>query len=75
MFKEYSRIYDLCNADKDYAKEVEYVDGLIRNYRPGANDVLDMGSGTGIHAFMLAKKKIQSAWRRIKSGNGQPSNS
>ena len=55
MFDEYARLYDLCNADKDYSKEADFVAGLIRSHRPGAKDLLDLGSGTGTHALLLAQ--------------------
>jgi SAM-dependent methyltransferase len=55
MFDQYARFYDLCNADKDYAKEADFIAGLIRSRRPEAKDLLDLGSGTGTHALLLAQ--------------------
>ena len=54
VFDTYAAYYDLLYCDKDYAAEAAYVDGLIRRYRPGARDILELGCGTGSHARQLA---------------------
>jgi SAM-dependent methyltransferase len=54
-FALYARYYDLLYADKDYAGEAAYVAGLIRQRLPGATRILELGSGTGIHAEHLAR--------------------
>ena len=56
VFADYARYYDLLYRDKDYAAEAEYVAGLIRKFHPSARSILELGSGTGIHAGLLAKK-------------------
>lgn len=56
LFAEYARYYDLLYRDKDYAAEAEYVTDLIRKFHPSAQSILELGSGTGIHASLLAKK-------------------
>jgi len=56
VFAGYARYYDLLYRDKDYAAEAEYVAGLIRKFHPSARSILELGSGTGIHASLLAKK-------------------
>jgi len=56
-FGEYSAIYDLVYADKDYAGEAKFVAMLIEQFaRPKAASarVLDLACGTGRHAFELA---------------------
>jgi SAM-dependent methyltransferase len=56
-FGEYSAIYDLIYADKDYPGEARYVAGLIEQFsaRKGASaKVIDLACGTGRHAFELA---------------------
>lgn len=58
-FKLYSQYYDLLNADKDYAAETDYVDHLIKRYRSNSKSILELGSGTGKHAFLLANKNYQ----------------
>lgn len=56
VFADYARYYDLLYRDKDYAAEAEYVAGLIRKFNPAARSILELGSGTGIHASLLAEK-------------------
>jgi len=54
-FRLYARYYDLLYKDKDYKGEAEYVHELIRFYRSTAIDLLNLGSGTGKHDYMLAR--------------------
>ena len=58
VFAEYSRFYDLLYRDKDYAAEARFVDGLLARHRiPGGPlRVLELGSGTGRHARLLAEQ-------------------
>lgn len=56
VFGKYSSYYNLLYKDKDYAGEVEYVHNLIRKHYPEANDILDLGCGTGGHDFLLTEK-------------------
>lgn len=58
-FQSYAKYYDLLNKDKGYEKEVDYIDALIKKYKPNAHSILELGSGTGIHAINLAKKGYQ----------------
>jgi len=58
-FGEYSAIYDLIYADKDYAGEAAFVATLIEKYAPPDRKparVLDLACGTGRHAFELAAR-------------------
>jgi SAM-dependent methyltransferase len=54
VFKGYSRYYDLLYRDKDYSAEARHVHGIIQKHTPGANSILELGCGTGAHAFHLA---------------------
>ena len=56
LFGNYALYYDLLYQDKDYTAEVEYVVELIRQFHPSAKSILELGSGTGIHASLLAEK-------------------
>ena len=56
IFGESARYYDSIYADKNYAAEVDYVDCLIQRFAPGARSVLDLGCGTGRHAFEFAER-------------------
>lgn len=55
VFDLYAAYYDLLYRDKDYDGESEYVAGLVREYRPGAASILELGCGTGAHAVRLAQ--------------------
>jgi len=54
-FKEYAKFYDLLYQDKDYQKEVHFIDQLIKQYAPHAKTILDLGCGTGKHISLLKK--------------------
>lgn len=49
MFAESSELYDLIYSFKDYAKESKEIYEMVRKYKPRANEVLDIGCGTGEH--------------------------
>ena len=54
VFAGYSRYYDLLYRDKDYAAEASWIVEAIRRHVPDAKTVLEIGSGTGLHAALLA---------------------
>lgn len=54
-FNTYSRYYDLLYRDKNYEEESKYVTNLIRKFKPDASSILEMGAGSGSHAYFLAK--------------------
>ena len=54
VFAGYSRYYDLLYRDKDYSTETRWVVGLLEKHAPGAKSILEIGSGTGLHASALA---------------------
>ncbi|HCY35690.1 MAG: SAM-dependent methyltransferase [Candidatus Margulisiibacteriota bacterium] len=56
VFHDYARYYNLLYKDKDYYAEVDYVDSLIKKYKPDCRQILDLGCGTGIHAKLLTSK-------------------
>jgi SAM-dependent methyltransferase len=56
VFETYAKYYDLLYREKDYAGEAAYVHKLIQRDFPGARSVLELGSGTGKHAVMLAER-------------------
>jgi SAM-dependent methyltransferase len=56
VFKNYARYYDLLYQDKNYAQEAEFIHQLIQDYAPKANQLLELGCGTGSHALLLAKQ-------------------
>lgn len=56
VFDAYAASYDLLYRDKDYAGEADYIDRLIRKFQPDAKSIVELGSGTGKHARLLANK-------------------
>lgn len=56
VFGKYSDFYDLLYKDKDYKKEVEYIDNLIKKYKKNSKTILDLGCGTGTHDILLSQK-------------------
>lgn len=52
----YSQYYDLLYQNKNYKKEVDYVDNLIKSYLKNPKTLLDMGCGTGRHAELFCEK-------------------
>ena len=58
-FNLYSQYYDLLYLDKDYQAETNYVVTLIEKYSSNSKSVLELGSGTGKHAYLLAEAGYQ----------------
>jgi SAM-dependent methyltransferase len=56
VFGSYARYYDLLYRDKDYTAETEWIAGVIRRHAPHAKTILEIGSGTGLHASLLADR-------------------
>ncbi|MEP7145707.1 MAG: class I SAM-dependent methyltransferase [bacterium] len=59
VFDAYSKYYDLLYSDKDYSGETEYIEKLIQRFRAGAQNILDLGCGTGRHDIYLAEKNYE----------------
>lgn len=58
-FKLYSQYYDLIYHDKDYQAEADYIFELIGKHATiETNNLLDLGSGTGIHGLLLTKRGL-----------------
>ena len=59
VFGNYARYYDLLYRDKDYVGEAQFIHRLIKTYAPNAQNILELGCGTGNHAVLLAKEGYQ----------------
>jgi len=61
-FSQYAQYYNILYKEKDYEKEVDYVDRLIRKYSAKDNKtLLDIGCGTGNHDFWFLTKGYKVA--------------
>ena len=54
-FGNYSHYYDLLYKDKDYKVEVQYVIKLLKQHVQERKSILELGCGTGQHAFLFAE--------------------
>jgi len=52
----YADSYDLIYRDKDYAAESTLIESIFRTYNDTIRSVLDLGCGTGNHAFPLSER-------------------
>lgn len=55
-FEKYSELYDLLYSDKDYSKEVAYIVKKLEQFGCISKNILEYGSGTGIHGSLLVEK-------------------
>ena len=57
VFKEeYANAYDDLYQDKDYEKECDYIEALLKQFNYKPETILDLGCGTGGHALILARR-------------------
>lgn len=55
--QEYAAIYDRLYVSKDYSSECDQIDWAIERYgRPKSTSILDLGCGTGGHAYELSRR-------------------
>lgn len=55
VFGDYAKYYDLLYRDKDYEGEAKFVHTLLERHASGSRSVIELGSGTGRHAALLAE--------------------
>ena len=57
VFGNYARYYNLLYKDKDYNAEADYIHTLINRFSVNtAKSILDLGCGTGKHAYLLSQR-------------------
>ncbi len=57
MYGKYAQFYDLCYEAKDYQRECDFFESLIKHFsNRSVSSVLDIGCGTGRHSIPLAQK-------------------
>jgi SAM-dependent methyltransferase len=59
VFGQYARYYDLLYRDKDYEAEAQFIRTVLQTYAPEAQQLLELGCGTGAHAVLLAEQGYQ----------------
>jgi SAM-dependent methyltransferase len=59
-FKDYANYYNLLYKDKNYREEVDYINRLINKHNPGARTLIDLGCGTGNHAFEFERSGLHT---------------
>jgi len=53
-FKDYAKYYDLIYKDKDYEKEVDFIENIFGKNKP--KKILEVGCGTGNYTKILLKR-------------------
>ena len=56
LFDLIGNYYDLIYSEKNYTEEASFVSEILEKYKIEVRSILELGSGTGIHATELAKK-------------------
>jgi SAM-dependent methyltransferase len=59
VFNAYSSYYDLLYKDKDYVGESDYLQTLLGRHGITSGNLLEFGSGTGKHGWLLAERGYQ----------------
>jgi SAM-dependent methyltransferase len=59
VFERYGEYYDLLYRDKDYEAETQYVLDILFQANPITKTILEFGSGTGKHGWLLASKGLR----------------
>lgn len=55
VFQDYSYYYNLFYRDKDYKREAEQIDSLLKKYGNNVKNIISFGCGTGKHDIELLK--------------------
>lgn len=55
VFADYAAYYDLLYPEEKFEEEAAFVDSLLRKHGGKPRSILDLGCGTGRHAFRLSR--------------------
>jgi len=55
-FKDYAEYYDLIYKDKDYKKEVDFIEEIFEESKPKPKKILEVGCGTGSYTKILVDR-------------------
>ncbi len=55
-FQNYSTYYDLLYKDKNYKEETDYITRVLKELDSSVKNILELGSGSGSHAYFLSEK-------------------
>jgi SAM-dependent methyltransferase len=58
-FNQYARYYQAIYKDKNYTEEADYVHSLLNTFNKSSGSLLDLGCGSGEHAYHFAKLGYQ----------------
>jgi SAM-dependent methyltransferase len=59
FLKSYSHYFDLLYKDKSYSRDVDFMVQVLQTYVPKTRSILDLGCGTGAHAYLLAEQGFE----------------
>jgi SAM-dependent methyltransferase len=59
FLKSYAHYFNLLYQDKNYGKDVDFTVQLLRTFAPSTKSILDLGCGTGAHAYLLAEQGFE----------------
>ncbi|MBI5676140.1 MAG: class I SAM-dependent methyltransferase [Nitrospirae bacterium] len=54
--KNYANVYDSLYQNKDYEKECDFIEEILKKQGKTVKTILDLGCGTGGHVLILAKR-------------------
>lgn len=76
---KYAGYHDLLYRDKEYTGEARYLQALLARHAPGANEILELGCGTGglaaalaeagftVHGIDRSEEMLAFAWERART--------
>jgi SAM-dependent methyltransferase len=59
FLKSYAHYFNLLYQDKNYDKDVDFIVQLLQTFAPSTKFILDLGCGTGAHAYLLAEQGFE----------------